>query len=111
MGKFLSKSAGLVSLAMFAGVTQQLFAAVIYDNSLHDLTNRFNPPCYINPEYFVFWSAQPPEADQKRFTSQDSPVQGIYGCCLDSYQDLIVLRDRFSYLHELEHIRWSVLGA
>jgi hypothetical protein len=43
MSKFLRKSAGLVFLALFAGATPQLSAAVIYDNSVHDLTNRFNP--------------------------------------------------------------------
>ena len=42
MSKFLRKSAGLVLLALFAGSTPQL-SAVIYDNSVHDLTNRFNP--------------------------------------------------------------------
>ena len=48
MSKFLRKSAGLVFLALFAGATQQLSAAVIYDNSAagSDLSLRFNPSTY-----------------------------------------------------------------
>jgi hypothetical protein len=46
MSKFLRKSAGLVFLALFAGATQQLSAAVIYDNSANDLSLRFNPGTY-----------------------------------------------------------------
>jgi hypothetical protein len=43
MSSLVRKTVGLVALALMVGGTQHLSAATIYNNSVHDLTNRFNP--------------------------------------------------------------------